>query len=459
MILDNPDVINIDHQSVYNELMQHKIENFTSMEFRHLKPGLYYSEGADKDKNDAMIGKEGKEYFCGEHRMDLKGEIYTDDDVAKFTMDHYDQLKNKFRMEYWSDWHETFSAKANFDINAIHSILRFCDDYDGIEYSFGYAGRDKSMAPIHFEDDDLMSVNLLLFGIKIWVVVNRNESEKMKEIIFKQLAADVGSICSSIFRHKTTIIHPGLLKLHNISYSIVVQRPGQIFVSNIATMHQTNSVTKTLAGACNFATNTWIDMFDHDRCLCNSTPKFDKSCLRFIRTFLLERSRCFEMSMLQRQKYEDLLERRENEENVSGKIVTREISCQTDITLTDPIHTALVQNDTIQPTTSQNPSEHFTMDVDDDIPNFSECINGLIKSIDFEPDVRKCPYENCIFKSTSEQKYKKILRRHIREKHMEKGIKCPIEECAMTLARRETLINHLRIKHKMSVEDAKNMLK
>lgn len=420
MILENPDVLRIDHRSIYDDLLNKEINKFSMMDFKMIAAGFYDCENGPKQGCE-WIGKQGKDYFTDEHRMDLEGIIYNDNQICDFTMQQYDGLKRGFTMEYWTDWKETYSGRANFDINKIYSLLRHCDQYDGIEYSLGYAGKSSSMAPIHFEDDDLMSTNLLMFGIKCWIVINAKECAKLK-LVFKTFIDKLNVRCTNYYRHKTMILHPGFLKQHDIKYSVVVQRPGQIFVSNVTTMHQTNCVTKTFAGACNFATKSWINIDNHDRCDCFPIVSYDKKCLQKLQQVIEEKQVAMTCAEYWRYQYDRLYTELEKEGRIvfPGNHQNIDFGCQ-------------VQLDTAP----------------EDISDITGTVNNIINSLEDDKLSSQCPH--CTFKSLSSQKHS--LARHITSKHVKDKIyfQCTIANCGKRYARSDVLRRHMNKMHPTNI--------
>lgn len=295
MVLENKDIFNIDHEKIYTDLMDRDIKNINVMEFRMVKGqhGFYdcISDPYDINlKGSRWYKKIGKDFYGRAHRIDMAGTIFSDEEVSRFTMEYFKNLKETFKMEYWSDWKETYTEGLSFDVGGIYSLLKECTAYEGIENSYGYAGMGNSMAPIHSEDDDLCSCNICLFGIKVWIVTNAENTKKLRRLITK-IGKKLNYNCENVYRHKRTIVTPAFLKKNDIDYSIVHQRPGQIFVSNLMTMHQTLCVTKCFGAACNYATRTWVNMDVHDRCTCDKLTSigYDKKALQKIQKLLDEK--------------------------------------------------------------------------------------------------------------------------------------------------------------------------
>ena len=238
------------------------------------------SKGTYKKK----LGWEGKmeKYFSPSVPIDRHGNILTNDEISALALKGYDNLDSPSTIKYYADFTTNYLRGTKLDMNSYYSYLDEGDEVSGITQAYDYVGDgSNSISGMHEENDGLVSCNLNLFGIKVWIIINRENSEKLKKIL-KEKVKDEMKHCTNFWNHKNIILHPSFLKSHNIKYHVVYQKPGMMVVTGIHCFHQVINITQTLATARNYATDDWlaIKAENHWRCTCSSLPVFDKSLLR-----------------------------------------------------------------------------------------------------------------------------------------------------------------------------------
>ena len=159
-----------------NYLVQ-KIDNITTMKYTRKQSGFY--EG-DLLKKHSWSGKYGTDYFDSKTPKDNYGNIFSDVKIGELAMPKYDKMASTFNLTYWSDFEDTFTTNTLLNLDACYSILNHGDSVNGISTTYTYAGRNDSIAAMHEEDDGLLSVNICLIGIKVWIILNKEETEKLK---------------------------------------------------------------------------------------------------------------------------------------------------------------------------------------------------------------------------------------------------------------------------------------
>lgn len=247
---------------------------------KHLK-GLYFCSGGTYKKNLGLEGKMEK-YFSPSIPKDRHGNILSNNEISALALKGYDNLNNPSTIKYYADFTTNYLEGTKLDMNSYYSYLNEGDEISGITQAYDYVGDGtNSISGMHEENDGLVSCNLNLFGIKVWIIINRKNSEKLKKIL-KEKVKDEMKHCTNFWNHKNIILHPSFLKSHNIKYHVVHQKPGMMIVTGIHCFHQVINVTQTLATARNYATNDWLTIKaeNHWRCMCSSLPVFDKSLLR-----------------------------------------------------------------------------------------------------------------------------------------------------------------------------------
>ena len=392
MILDTKKLWNLDIDQMYDKLLGTKIDNITTMRFRRKRSGFY--EG-DLLKKHSWSGKYGKDYFDSNTPKDNYGNIFSDIEIGELAMRKYDGMASTFNMTYWSDFEDTFTTDTLLNLDSCYSILNHGDSVDGISTAYTYAGRNDSIAAMHEEDDGLLSINICLIGVKVWIILNREETEKLKTILRSEFKT---YSCKSFWKHKCTIITPQFLKKRNIKYSVVYQKPGMAIVTNIHCFHQVINVTQTLAVARNIATDSWVDIPTHDRCYCNESPRFDKKLLQTLLKYKRENDQLW----------------RENLELKSKGMeeVTNNVAIQTD-------NNSMFDTDIVQ------------------LPNFMDIVEKSFVQLNPSAVTHRCKI--CDWVSYSS--YRQSLDQHVRSEHS--GIRFQCEKCFRQFKRKDVLKKHV----------------
>ena len=391
MVLDTKKLWNLDIDQMYQKLLDKKIDNITTIRFTRKRSGFYEGDLLEKH---SWFGKYGKDYFDSNTPKDNYGNILSDIQIGELAMRKYDGMASNFNMTYWSDFEDTFTTNTLLNLDACYSILNNGDSVDGVSTTYSYAGRNDSVAAMHEEDDGLLSVNICLIGIKVWIILNREETEKLKIVLRNEFKT---YSCKSFWKHKCAIITPHFLKKRNIKYSVVYQKPGMAIVTNIHCFHQVINVTQTLAVARNIATESWVDIPTHDRCYCNESPRFDKKLLQ---------------TLLKYRRENDQLWR----ENLELKSKRKK----------DDINDIAVQTD-----------DNYMFDTDSiPLPNFMDVVEKSFGQLNPSAITYRC--KECDWVSYSS--HRQSLDQHMRSEHS--GIRFKCENCSHHFKRKDVMRKH-----------------
>ena len=116
-----------------------------------------------------------------------------------------------------------FDAECeHWNLNFLGSILDDVKKFkiDGVTTPYLYFGTWKSSFAWHTEDMDLYSINYLHYGEpKTWYVIPPEYGKRFEELCSTLFPRKK---CSAFLRHKTTLIHPDLIRGHNIPVYKVV---------------------------------------------------------------------------------------------------------------------------------------------------------------------------------------------------------------------------------------------
>ncbi len=97
----------------------------------------------------------------------------------------------------------------------------------------------------------------------------KQEDEKAFQEFASKYFSDSARDCAEFLRHKTFLIHPGILSENGFQLSKCVQLPGEFVVTKCAAYHAGFNIGFNCAEAVNFALNNWINYGEQaDYCKC-----------------------------------------------------------------------------------------------------------------------------------------------------------------------------------------------
>lgn len=106
------------------------------------------------------------------------------------------------------------------------------DEYNGINTTWVYVGLPDSEFEVHLEDGNQRSMNLHLYGKpKVWLAIDNENIHKFEEFLRKASKADA-RMCPVFHRHKQSFVDMAALAKEGIPVYKVVQKPGDIIITN-----------------------------------------------------------------------------------------------------------------------------------------------------------------------------------------------------------------------------------
>ncbi|KAL7910076.1 hypothetical protein GGI35DRAFT_447801 [Trichoderma velutinum] len=125
------------------------------------------------------------------------------------------------------------------------------DDVKGINSPYWHLGEKFSGTAFHKEDGDLRSMNLTLYGFKLWLMVDIRDTEKFEAWV-RDIWGRNASHDDQWLRHLNLILPPSMLQQANIRFRIICARPGDIVITFPNQYHYAVNMTSNLAIAINF---------------------------------------------------------------------------------------------------------------------------------------------------------------------------------------------------------------
>lgn len=135
-----------------------------------------------------------------------------------------------------------------------------------------------SVFGLHTEDDDLASVNLLLFGEpKIWFIVPPTHYKRVIEVVNKY----VDTQCENYLRRKTLLLTPKFLENFKIPHSKVIQRPGEMVIVLSRAFHMGCNCGSNIALSVNYMPQFEVKskrqfLRENIYCTCDANLKFNR---------------------------------------------------------------------------------------------------------------------------------------------------------------------------------------
>ncbi|KAK5994699.1 Lysine-specific demethylase 4 [Cladobotryum mycophilum] len=124
-------------------------------------------------------------------------------------------------------------------------------DIKGITSPYWHFGGRFSGTAFHKEDCNLRSMNLVIYGFKIWLIVDTENTEKFEAWVRSIWGAD-SEHDDQWLRHLNLILPPSMLVTAGIKFHLVCAGPGDMVITSPNQYHYVVNMTTNLAVAVNF---------------------------------------------------------------------------------------------------------------------------------------------------------------------------------------------------------------
>ncbi|KAH9903865.1 hypothetical protein F4778DRAFT_102487 [Xylariomycetidae sp. FL2044] len=119
----------------------------------------------------------------------------------------------------------------------------------GINTPYWHAGEQGSGTAFHCEDARFRSCNLMLFGWKLWIMIQEEHTAIFEAFIKRNWG---GNSCAQFVRHRSLLISPARLRAEKIKFDILVAGPGDMVITAPGQYHAVINLTNCFAIATNF---------------------------------------------------------------------------------------------------------------------------------------------------------------------------------------------------------------
>ena len=174
---------------------------------------------------------------------------------------------------------------SNIDSHISLNEEKNIKEMKGINTPMHYIGEKGSFTAHHEEDAGLSSMNLLKWGEpKLWFIIHNKWRAEVENNIHEYIVentnttkkkTDEKKICTQVFQHKIFIATPNLLHTLKIPYSIVLQKPGDLFFIRRGTYHAVINLGTNVAEAINYGCDEWNSGYEPLPCPCPENKKND----------------------------------------------------------------------------------------------------------------------------------------------------------------------------------------
>lgn len=151
-------------------------------------------------------------------------------------------------------------ADVPFNVNRLDCILKQCGvKVPGITNPMMYVGMWRSFFPIHVEDVNMFSVNVMHLGApKFWYGVPPSETKRVENLAQATWPEEK---CPEMLRHKTSLFSPFRLQQAGISFVRGVQREREIMITWPSSFHTGFNAGFNVAEAVNFVPKSLLEHF------------------------------------------------------------------------------------------------------------------------------------------------------------------------------------------------------
>jgi hypothetical protein len=140
------------------------------------------------------------------------------------------------------------SATFNQLLHPGEALLKFpC--IEGANTIYWHAGERGSGTAFHCEDMALYSVNLVLYGWKLWILIRLSHTEKFEAFVRRHWP---NNGCDQFVRHNLLLISMETLQNEGIEFDIHIAGPGQVVMTKPRQYYAVVNITKNMAVAINF---------------------------------------------------------------------------------------------------------------------------------------------------------------------------------------------------------------
>ncbi|KAK3947911.1 hypothetical protein QBC32DRAFT_269937 [Pseudoneurospora amorphoporcata] len=170
----------------------------------------------------------------------------TDDEAKQFLQDIVESPPQNTIPYYVGPIDTSGTPLASLFPSGALSIL---GDLPGINTLYMHMGERGSGTAFHCEDAQLRSYNLNIFGWKLWIMIDPNDTTKFERMLATKWALHK---CDQSVRHLNIMVSPKRLLEEGIRFDIIRAGPGDLVITRPRQYHAVINQTPSLAIATNF---------------------------------------------------------------------------------------------------------------------------------------------------------------------------------------------------------------
>ncbi|KAK3345115.1 hypothetical protein B0H65DRAFT_425497, partial [Neurospora tetraspora] len=170
----------------------------------------------------------------------------TDDEAKQFLQNIVESPPQNTIPYYVGSFKTSRTPLASLFTSGALSIL---GDLPGINTLYMHMGERGSGTAFHCEDAQLRSYNLNIFGWKLWIMIDPNDTTKFERMLATKWALHK---CDQSVRHLNIMVSPKRLLEEGIKFDIIRAGPGDLVITRPRQYHAVINQTPSLAIATNF---------------------------------------------------------------------------------------------------------------------------------------------------------------------------------------------------------------
>ncbi|KAI9753295.1 MAG: hypothetical protein M4579_005214 [Chaenotheca gracillima] len=134
-------------------------------------------------------------------------------------------------------------------------LAQSAQSFPGIHRPFVYISeREGAPFEMHVENFDLHSMNILHAGApKLWCIIFPKDRQRVERMVKTRMVAGQDSLCEQFVRHENLFPKPSRLRQLDISFSLFLQKPGELVITLPGAYHFGFGLGANLAEATNCA--------------------------------------------------------------------------------------------------------------------------------------------------------------------------------------------------------------
>lgn len=246
-------------------------------------PKIKVEDECKMENNRFFLGKELNKYLNHDLCRDIPyaTDNMTDEDIINIAKEMSESECNEQFINYYASIKYPIMKKLSFDLEKIKNPFNsygqsdFPDLSEFVEeLTTGYTlfGCKGSKTELHSENYHLPKINMNFQGIKVWIILNRTESNKLENILQSRKWTKFAGTkvrCGILSVHQNMMVPISFLNSHDIKFTWIVQRPGEMLITSPGCLNYEINILPSISFSINIFLPCVVDYPIPKICICD----------------------------------------------------------------------------------------------------------------------------------------------------------------------------------------------